>query len=171
MDTPLVILRAIHILAGVYWAGAVFLTVTYLMRAIADAGPAGGQVMGAMVRRRYLDTLPAVALVTVLSGIELFRRVSAGFSSAWLSSPTGVGLSVGAVAGILALAIGGLVGRTSMLKAGVLMGQAMATPDGPEKAALMAEVQAVRERGANAIRTAAALILVSVLSMAVSRYL
>ncbi len=171
MDTPLVILRVIHILAGVYWAGAVFLTVTFLMKAMADAGPAGGQVMGALIKRRFFDTLPAVALVTVLSGIELFRKASSGFSAAWLGSPTGVGLSIGAVAGILALAMGGLVGRPATLQAVALMGQAMSVSDEKEKGALIAQAGQLRERGAGAIRMAAYLLLVSVLAMAVSRYL
>jgi uncharacterized membrane protein len=171
MDTPFVILRVIHILAGVFWAGAVFLTVTFLMKAMADAGPAGGQVMEALIKRRFFDALPAVALVTVLSGIELFRKASSGFSAAWLGSPTGVGFSIGAVAGILALAMAGLVGRSATLQAVKLMGQAMSVSDEKEKGPLIAQAGQLRERGAGAIRMAAYLLLVSVLAMAVSRYL
>lgn len=171
MDTPLVILRAIHIVAGVFWAGAVFFTVTFLIKAIGDVGPAGGQVMGALIKRRYFDALPVLALLTVLSGIDLFRRASNGFSAAWLASPTGVGLGVGAVSGILAVIVGSLVARPSTLKAAALMGRAMQTSDASEKAAFIAQAEQMRARGVLGIRMAAAFLLVSVLSMAVSRYL
>lgn len=171
MDTPLVILRALHILAGVYWAGAVFVVVTFLMKAVADAGPAGGQVMGALIKRRFLDAIPAAALVTVLSGLDLYRRASGSYSAEWMRSPTGMGLSVGAVTGILALVIGGVVGRPSTLKAAALMAHAATMADGMEKAALITRAGQLRARGTAAIQGAAVLILISVLCMAVSRYL
>lgn len=171
MDTPLVILRALHILAGVYWAGAVFVVVTFLSGAVADAGPAGGQVMAALIKRRFLDAIPAAAVVTVLSGFDLYRRILARFGASWMRTPTGVGLSVGAVTGILALAIGALVGRPSTLKSVALMARAATMADGMEKAALISRAGHLRERGAATIQAAAVLVLLSVLCMAVSRYL
>lgn len=171
MDTPLVILRAVHILAGVYWAGAVFVVVTFLVKAVADAGPAGGQVMSALIRRRFLDAIPAVALVTVLSGLELYRRASGSYSVDWMRSPTGMGLSIGAVTGILALLIGGIVGRPNTLQAAALMARAATMADGMEKAALITRAGQLRARGTGAIQGAAVFLLISVLCMAVSRYL
>lgn len=171
MDTPLVILRAVHILAGVYWAGAVFVVVTFLMKAVADAGPAGGQVMGALIKRRFLDVIPAAALITVLSGLDLYRRTSGRYGTDWIRSPTGMGLSIGAVTGILALLIGAIVGRPNTLQAAALMTRAATMADGMEKAALITRTGHLRARGTAAIQGAAVLLLISVLCMAVSRYL
>lgn len=47
MDTPQLILRALHILAGVYWAGVVFVVVTFLSGAVAHAGPAFSPLLSA----------------------------------------------------------------------------------------------------------------------------
>ncbi len=170
MNGSILLLRVIHIVCGTFWVGAVFMTVLFLMKAIADVGPTGGQVMGALVKRRYFDFLPVMALLTVLSGIDLLRRVSGGFTSEYMGSRAGIVLSVGALAGLLALAIGVFVSRPSTMGAIALMGKAMAMADGPEKAALMGQVAARRARGAMSLKIVAVLLLVSVICMAAGRY-
>jgi uncharacterized membrane protein len=171
MDTTFVILRVLHVLTGAVWAGALFVTVLFLVRAIADAGPAGGQVMGALIKRRYFDFVPAVALVTVLSGVELLRRVSSGFDPAWMGSPQGIALSTGGVAGLLALGVGVLVGRPATLLAASLMREAGTLPDGPQKADLVSKAVNARGRGLVALKAAATLLLVAILLMASARYM
>lgn len=170
MNGSIILLRIIHVVCGTFWVGAVFMTVLFLIKALADVGPAGGQVMGALIKRRYFDILPAIALVTVLSGIDLLRRVSGGFGSEYMGSRTGIVLSVGAVAGFLALAIGVLISRPATLGAAGLMGKAASMPDGPEKGALMAQVAARRARGMMSLYVVAVLLFVAVTCMAAARY-
>jgi uncharacterized membrane protein len=170
METILV-LRALHVLAGVLWAGALFVTVLFLVKAVADAGPAGGQVMGALAKRRYFDFVPAVAILSVLSGIELMRRVSTNFDGAWMGSPQGVALSIGGLAALLALAVGLAIGRPNTLAAIRSMAAAAQMTDGAEKAALAAKAASARSRGLAALKAAAVLVLVSLVTMAVARYL
>lgn len=171
MDTPLLILRVLHLLAGTFWVGAVLVTVLFLFKAFGDAGPAGGQVMGALIRRRYLDVVPAAALVTVLSGIDLLRRASSGFAPEWFGSRAGIAYSVGAVAALIGLALGLAIGRPSTLKAAALGRDAAALPDGPEKGARMAEVATLRARGQGALKVTAVFLTIALLCMAVARYL
>ena len=170
MNGSMIILRILHIVGGAFWVGAVFMTVLFLIKALADVGPAGGQVMGALIKRRYFEVLPAIALVTVLSGIELLRRVSGGFRSEYMGSRAGIVLSIGALAGLLGLAIGALVSRPATLGAAALMGRAASMPDGPEKGALMAQVAAKRARGVTSMYVIAVLLFVAVTCMAAARY-
>ena len=171
MDGVILLLRLVHVMAGVIWVGAVLVTVLFIFKVVADMGPAGGQVMGGLVKHRYLDAIPAVALLTVLSGIDLFRRASGGFDATWLRSSLGMTYSIGAVAALLALAIGVGVARPTTLKTLAMGREAAALPDGPEKAARMAEVGVLRARGQGALRMAAGLLVLSTACMAVARYM
>lgn len=170
MDTTTVILRILHIVGGTLWVGSVLVTVLFLFKVIADLGPAGGQVMGALVRRRYLDVIPAAALVSVLSGIDLMRRASAGFDPAWMGSGPGITYSIGALAALVALTLGVMVGRRSTLKAVALGPKVMAMPEGAEKAAGMAQLAALRSRGQGALKVVAVLLVIASLCMAAARY-
>lgn len=170
MNGTLIILRIIHIVCGAFWVGAVFATVLFIAKAVMDVGPTGGQVMQALIKRRYFDVLPIIALLTVLSGIDLLRRVSGGFRPEYMGSRTGIVLSVGALTGVLALLIGGVVSRSSTLGAAALMAKAGPMPDGPEKGALIARAAAKRARGMLSLQVIAVLLLVAIVCMAAARY-
>lgn len=170
MDGTLIFLRILHVVCGAFWVGAVFATVLFIARAVADAGPAGGQVMAALIKRRYFDWLPIIALVSVLSGVDLLRRVSDGFRPEYMGSRGGIVLSIGALAGVLALVIGAVVSRPSTLGAAALMAKAAPLPDGAEKAALVAQATARRARGMLSLRIITGLLLVAITCMAAWRY-
>src|SRR5438046_2518892 len=104
MDLTIIVLRLLHIVAGVFWAGAVFLTAGFLIPAVRATGPAGGQFMRQLVGKQGLPTrVVAAALVTVLSGLGLFWRNASLSSGAWPRSHPGMGYSIGALAALLAL--------------------------------------------------------------------
>jgi uncharacterized membrane protein len=164
------ILRVVHILFGVFWAGAVFTVALFVQPAIAASGPEGGKVMGALVKRRILDLVPVAAVVAILSGLWLYSRDSSGFQAAWMGSPMGMALGTGAALALVAFAIGMLVMRASTLKA-MALGQAAAQlTDAAAREAAMRPVQALRRRAALAARTVAALLALTVIAMAVARY-
>ncbi|MEO7965147.1 MAG: hypothetical protein ABIT38_14675 [Gemmatimonadaceae bacterium] len=166
----MVILRILHIVGGVFWVGAVLVSVLFLFKVVTDLGPLGGQMMGAFIKHRFFDAIPAAALVTILTGLDLFRRVSAGFDSAWMGSGRGITLSIGALAGLIAFVVGIFIGRPASMKAFALMERAGPMPDGPEKAALIAEAAPLRARGMGALRLAAALLVVATIGMAAAQY-
>jgi uncharacterized membrane protein len=170
MNTAATILRAIHILCGVYWAGTLFFLVTLLQPSVADAGPEGGKVQQALIRRRFLEVVPLMAILTIISGIELYRRISGGFRAAWISSGPGMTLTIGVVAALVAFAIGISVLRPSAKKVGPLNQKAQGTPEGPERDAILAEVGRLRRRMVVGGRTVAALLAIAVVTMAVFRY-
>jgi hypothetical protein len=167
MNTVAMVLRAIHILCGVYWAGTLFFLVTVLQPSVADLGPEGGKVQQAVIRRRLL---PLMAVLTILSGIELYRRISGGFSAAWISSRPGTTLTIGALAALVAFTIGMSVMRPSAKRVGPLAQQAQGTPEGPDREAALAVVGRLRRRAVLAGRWVAALLAISVIAMAIFRY-
>jgi hypothetical protein len=171
MDWALVILRFLHVVLGAYWAGVIIFTALYLEPSVRAAGPAGGQVMGQLVARGHLTVLPVVALVTILSGVDLLRRVSGGFDPAFMGSPFGVALSIGALAAIVAFIIGVSIMRPTALKVMALSQAAMQAPEGAARDAQLAAVAPLRRRATVTLRVVAVLLAVTVTTMAVGRYL
>jgi hypothetical protein len=171
MDTGLIVLRLVHILLGVYWAGTILFFATFLEPSLRDVGPDGAKVMQALARRGYLNAMPVVALLTILTGIDLLRRVSEGFDPAWFGTATGSVLSAASLAAILAFAIGVLVLRPAALAIGRLsqaMGQAA---DGGARESLQTQIGGLRGRMTTAGRLVASLLGLAVVGMAVGRYL
>lgn len=166
-----VVLRILHILCGVYWAGALLFIATFLEPSVRAAGPDGAKVMQGIMQRRFLDIMPAVALLTILTGVELYRKASAGFDPAWIGSSYGTSITVGAVAALVAFVIGVGVMRPAAKRMGPLAQGAQALPEGSEREAQLAEVQRLRRRSALAGRWVATLLAVAVIGMAAARYL
>ncbi len=169
MDFLFLSARALHVVLGVFWAGTLIFNAAFLGPAIRDAGPEGASVAAGLMRRRFLDIMPAVAIVTVLTGIYLYWRVSSGFSMAYLRSANGITFGLGAIAALIALGIGLGVMRPSMLRAAALSRSAAnASPDERERA--LGTAQALRARAARAGRSVAWLLGAATLTMAVGRY-
>jgi hypothetical protein len=171
MDGALVILRFLHVVLGAYWAGVIMFTALYLEPSVRAAGPAGGQVMGQLVARGHLTMLPVVALVTILSGVDLLRRVSGGFDPAFMASRMGIALSIGALAAIVAFIIGVSIMRPTALKVMALSQAAMQAPEGAARDAQLAAIAPLRRRATVTLRVVAVLLAVTVTTMAVARYL
>ena len=169
MDPMLLLVRLLHVGLGVFWAGALIFNALFLLPAIRDAGPDGAKVAAGLMRRRFLDVLPAVAILTVLSGFWLYWRVSAGFSEGYMRSRTGMAYGLGGVAALLALVLGLAIVRRSMLRAASISQAALAS--GQERDAQLATAQALRARAAAAGRIVAGLLALTAATMAVGRYL
>ncbi|HEX9729259.1 MAG TPA: hypothetical protein VGA37_12205 [Gemmatimonadales bacterium] len=164
MDPLLVSLRLVHVVLGVFWAGTLIFTALFLAPAIRDTGPDGAKVMGALLRRRFFDIMPAVALLTLLSGVWLYWRVSGGFNPDYVRSASGATLGVGGVAAIIAFGIGVGVMRPAMLRAAALM-------QAPDRERQQDTIQRLRQRGTTGGRVVAALLVLAAAAMAVARYL
>jgi len=167
----LLLLRLVHVVGGALWVGMAVYTAVFLVPSIEEAGPDGGKVMAALQRRGILTVLPALAVVTLLSGVWLYWRAAGGQPGAFGRSGPGLAFGVGGVASLAAYAIGILVLRPSMMRAGSLMaGIGPALPEA-ERAARLGEARRLRARGASAGRLVAGLLLLAVGAMAVARYL
>jgi hypothetical protein len=109
-------------------------------------------------------------LLTVIPGFVMYARLSAGFGRAWVTSPPGFALGAGAVAAILAVAIGLAVNAPAGAKIASLRKGLEMTGGAPTAAqtAQLARLQARVERGA---QLAAVCLVVAAGAMAVARYL
>lgn len=163
------VLRIVHVVTGIFWAGTVFFLVSFLIPSMQAAGPGAGPVQAELARRKLFTKLPVVGLLTVLSGFWLyFLRMRGGATFA----PTNEArvLGIGGVAALAALIYGVGVGRPNMIKADALAAEATALPAGAERDAKLAQAMGHRKRTASAARVAATLIGVTVVAMAVARY-
>jgi uncharacterized membrane protein len=169
MDPILIVLRIVHIVGGVFWAGAILFVVHFLEPAVRDAGPDGARVMQALQKRRYLDVVPAVAALTVLSGFLLYWRTFGRFFPGAGASATEIALGLGALAALVGLVIGVTRLRPAALRLGALgVELAGAAPD--RRSALEEEMGRVRLRLRRSGRAVAHLLGVAIVAMAVARY-
>jgi len=169
MHALLLTTRLFHVLFGAFWAGTLIFNALFLVPAIRDAGPDGAKVIAGLMRRRFLDVMPVVALLTILSGLWLYWHVSGGFQAAYMGSSIGMTYGAGGLASVVAFGIGAFVMRPAMLRAAALT-QAAAQAAPAEREAQPAAAQALRMRGVVTGRVVAALLALAVAAMAVARY-
>src|SRR5947199_9235146 len=112
VDATIILLRVIHILSGVFWAGATFFLVGFLQPVVAASGPEGGRLMQRLTsQKRFQMAMPVGAGLTILSALALCGRVSAGLQIAWITSGTGLVRGLSSVASVLAVVTGAVVRR------------------------------------------------------------
>ena len=102
----MVVLRILHIVAGVFWVGAVLFLIVFVAPTAREVGPAAGPFIAHLVgRRRATDAILTAAAVTIVAGALMYWRVSGGLDGDWLASETG-SRSRSAPSGIAAFVIG-----------------------------------------------------------------
>lgn len=169
MDVLLLIARLLHVVLGVFWVGTLIFTALFLIPAVRDAGPDGAKVVAGLMRRRFLDIVPAAAGLTILSGLWLYWRASVGFDPAYMRSSRGITYGLGAIAAMTAFGFGIRVMRPSMLKAAALSQSASALPPA-EREAQLAKAQSLRMRAARTGQIVAWLLGFAAAAMAIGRY-
>src|SRR5919109_4503056 len=146
MNALIVVLRLVHIISGVYWAGTIFFFVTFLEPSLRSLGPDGGKVMIRFFERGYLKLLPIVAVITMLSGLWLLWIASGGFNSSYMGSRIGMALSTGGGLAIAAFIVGMIVMRPAAARIGDIARKLPQEPDEAARNALMAEMGELRVR-------------------------
>jgi uncharacterized membrane protein len=155
--------RAIHVMAGVSWAGATFVLAGIIVPMGIRHGEEGAGRWVGMIARRVGPISGISAVLTILSGIYLFAVLHPNDRSAG-----GLLLSAGAVAAVLSLATGLLIGRPTGLKLAKLA--ARADPAVPLSPSDLQTLSALQARAMLSVRVTAALLAAAVLSMALFRY-
>jgi uncharacterized membrane protein len=164
------LLRFIHIVVGVAWAGSVIFIAMFLLPAIRSTGPNGGAVMSYLTQvKRMPSYLMGGVILTILSGIALYWNASAGFSTQWMSSGPGMTFAFGGAMGIIVAILGGAVNAPTAKRMGEL-GAEIAASGGPPSASQAAEMQRLQTRMSAAMRAASVLLFLALTAMAVARY-
>lgn len=165
----LIVLRVVHVLGGVMWVGTGVFMMFFLGPALQTMGPAAGQVMGGLQKRKFMVVLPIVALLTMLSGLRLMMIASGNFGAGYFQTPMGKTFAGAGALAILAFVIGLVVNRPTMVKMGTLQ-QSMAS-DPVSKDKIAAEIKALQQRMAIAGTIVTAMLLLAAAGMAVARYM
>lgn len=160
------VLRLVHIPTSILWAGWAVMVGLFLLPAIAEAGPAGGAVMGGIMKRRFSLWMNVLGLLAVVSGLRLYMM---SMSGAWLATGTGVAYSLGAAAALVAFSVGHAVSRPTAGRMNALLEQVKAA-GGPPSAEQAAELGRLRGRAATAGTVNAWCALVAAVCMGAGRY-
>ena len=171
MDLYMIVLRIVHILAGVFWVGSAAMFFMYVQPTAKALGPAGAPFMTHLVQQKRV---PVVLLwcagTTITAGLLLYWRTSGGFDTDWITSETGMAFTIGGLATIVAFMLGLFIAKPAADRMGAVAAQAAAAggPPSQEQAAQIAASQAtLRKIGI----TNLTLLTLAVILMAVARYL
>jgi len=155
------VVRVLHVVCGAIWVGSVLFISWFLFPAVQDAGPNGGKVIAGIQKHGWIVIAPIIATLTILSGFWLYRPYIAN-----PGSRAGMVFGAGGILGTIAFIIGVAFISPSMARANLLTQSAMEKPEGPERAAVMARAQKLRQRAAMATRLVSILLIATVLLMA-----
>ena len=166
MNFEMIILRLLHIVFGVFWAGSAIFFAFILQPRLRTLDPAVQRpVMGALVPVMG-PALIGSAVITILAGITLALRLRWGHLDTFLSTGWGWAILIGFVVSIGALSSGvtTIVKANRMLSLGRSIG---GRPPTPEEAN---ELQGISARLPRMARTTAILVLIAVGAMAAARF-
>ena len=172
MDPVVIGLRLVHVVSGILWVGGAFFTFRFLEPTAHELGPRAEEFMGQVMGKRKAPIyFTILAGLTVLAGTALFWIDSAGDPIGWITrDTTGLLFGLGGVTAWTAFILGLVVIKPAFDRLGALAAQAKAA-GGPPTAELMAEIGAVQARLKTIGQVDIALLSITIVTMAVARYL
>jgi putative copper export protein len=170
MNFLIVLMRVIHILSAVYWAGASFFLVRVLLPTLQEAGPDGGKFMQRLAMSGRLSRGFAIASgLTVVSGIVAYLLIPTYRGNPFASFGPAAVLTIGAVFGLLAFLHGAFVTGPVSRRSGALAKE-MAARQGPPDPEQLREAQALGAKMGKYATHSAILIALALLGMAAADY-
>ena len=164
------ILRLVHILFGVFWAGGNFMMAGFINPSVKASAPESGKFMQHLAQKSGYPRYAEIAgWLTILAGLGLIWIVSGGFQASWFASRRGIVLTVGGLLAIVAMIIGYALQKPAAKRLSTL-GQEIQAAGGAPTPEQMAEVQAQQKKLTQGARWAAILLAIAVAGMALSRY-
>jgi uncharacterized membrane protein len=168
----MIVFRMLHVVLGIAWGGALFLLVFFVQPAAKAVGPAAGPFMRELLVERHLtDWILRIAGATIVAGGFLYWHDVQAFGSLgdFLDSAFGLWLTIGALASIVAVAIGGAVAKPTLersLAVGAQIAQAgdQAPPD------LVRELATLQTKGRSLTKVNMALVAIAAFAMSTARY-
>lgn len=167
MDYTIVLLRLLHIIAGVAWVGLAAVLALFVVPTVLKTGESGMRFLRSLLTNTSL-LLPILSVLTVIPGALLYI---VGDAASRFSSTGNIVLGMGAVAGILAGIQGGAVTRRMMA---VLKNELMQhIPDEvqPISADSLSSLQDRAKQLVSGARITFVLTTIALLGMAAARYL
>lgn len=168
MDAEIVVLRLLHIVPGVVWAGGALFLALILQPALIKAGPPHSGVMMSNIVKPLTIMMHSTAVLTIVMGVVMaFRIRPDGLFDVLWSTGWGWMIFLGFVFALIGYTFGTIGGLTSK-KMGELGASFAGRPPEPEEAAEMGRLQS---RAVLATRSASVLIIAAVVSMALAQHI
>jgi hypothetical protein len=172
MDWALILLRIVHVGSAMAWFGGAMVSSLLLQPTVNALGPKAQPFMDYLVQQRRIGVyFPVVAGLTILSGAALIWRDSGGLQLSWITTPTGLGFSIGALAGIMSFVLGGILIGPSVAARASVQRELAAGGGGEPSAAQRARLARADRNMRLADRIDLPLLVVAGLLMATARYL
>ncbi len=169
MNLTVIVLRILHIVAGIFWAGGVIALYMFIQPAARATAPQSQKFMDQlMVHQRFGRFLNTMSIITILAGGVLFIRL-ASVNWEWVTTGPGIGFTTGALAGILAVVLWNALvpPRLGKLAALAEIVQINGGSPPPEMSARLTRIEA---EIAAAGKLDLTLTMIAVLAMATARY-
>ncbi len=169
MDWLQIILRVIHIGAGIFWVGSATFLLVFVEPAVHAVGPAAGPLMAHMSQVRKMPMVISVsAILTIVAGVWLYWRDTAGFEPDIVTTGPGIGFGIGGLAAIVAFVVGVTMVRPRVARMGALGGAMASGSPSPEQVQEMGTLQ-------RSLRSISifneVLLVIAVIAMASARFL
>ena len=166
----LIILRLLHIVSAVFWAGSIMYLAWFVIPAVKALGPDGGKFMAQLSRTNRLPVVMVIAgALTNVGGILLIERISYGFQAAWFGTVHGIIISTGGTLSLIAFIIGLVVNLPAINRMGA-MGKMIAASGAPPTVEQQQEMQKLRNRIFTGANIMAGLVFITAISMSIVRY-
>lgn len=166
MNILVLVLRLVHIVAGVFWVGSAMLNAFFIIPAVAATADAGKAVMNHLMTKARLSMRISVASgLTVAAGAALYWIDSQGLTSAWQYSGPGIGFGIGGFLALIGMGLGFLVGSNAQ-RLGQLAAQSQGKPS-PEQ---VAQIQDAQKRMTSFGNTSTIALVLALACMATARY-
>jgi len=166
----LIVLRIVHVVASVCWAGGAFIFFLFVEPTAKALAPTGMQfVQHMVVKRRYSMFMGISSTLTVLSGALLLLQFAGGQWLAWVQTGPGLGFTLGSVAGVVVYFIG-MFGVKPRAERMAKIGQEIQAAGGPPTPAQGAELQKLDREMSKLGYADFVLVALSLALMATARY-
>jgi hypothetical protein len=171
MDLYVLVIRIVHIFGGMFWLGTVWMTAIFLGPTAEAIGSDAEKFMTYItVKLRYPTIVAIAAGSNVLAGILLYWKDSAGLRLEWITTPTGLGFTFGALCALTGFGIGfGVVKPTAEKLARI--GKELHAKPGPPSGEQLANLHAVQKQLERQEIVVAVVLGLALLGMATARYL
>ncbi len=171
MAILIIVLRAVHILGGIFWTGAVITLYGFVLPSTRATQPESARFTSQLAGRSGLTAwMTAASAACLLAGLALYAPISGRFDRDWLRSTRGMVLSLGALVGVLAALEGLMVLGPTARRLGAV-GREIEAAGGPPTPAQAAELGRLQDKLGRTGTRAAWMLGIAALLMAVARYI
>jgi hypothetical protein len=170
VPTTYLVLRVVHIVCGALWLGVTVFLAWLLMPALEESGPAGRTLVAALFRRGLPVFIPIVASLSIVSGVWLYWRYTAGFSPAISRTHGAMMYGAGGLVAIVAYVVGAAVTGRSVARARTLGEQADAMAAGSRRDAVIQMAARLNRRARATGRLVSILLLLTLALMSLALF-